>query len=220
MPALLSRELWFPEPETAASDGDFAGLVALGGDLSVERLLLGYRKGIFPWSVNPITWWSPDPRGVIPLTHEDWPRSLRKLIRQQPFKITYDRVFVEVVRQCAGQPRPGGWISPEFISAFTEMHRRGHAHSIECWQNGELVGGIYGVAIGGLFAGESMFYRASNASKVALVHLVGHLRERGFTLFDTQMVTETTESLGAIELPRDDYLRALAKAMEQEVTFT
>lgn len=219
MPALLGRELWFPPAESAPTDGDFAGLVAIGGDLSVERLLLAYRSGIFPWSVNPITWWSPSPRGIIPLDHDDWPRSLRKLIRQQPFEITRNQAFTEVVCQCAEQPRPGAWISPEFISAYTELHKAGHAHSLECWKDGQLVGGIYGVAVGGLFAGESMFHRHSNASKVALFHLLGHLRARGFQLFDTQMTTETTEKLGAIEIPRAEYLRRMAEVVARAVSF-
>lgn len=220
LPVVLRQELWFPKAETAVTDGDFAGLVALGGDLTVERLQLAYRSGIFPWSVDPITWWSPDPRGIIPLDHDEWPRSLRKLIRRQPFEITMDSAFTEVMIQCASMPRPGAWISSKFIAAFTQMHRSGHAHSVECWQNGELVGGVYGVALGGLFAGESMFHHVSNASKVSLFHLVAHLRERGFLLFDTQMVTETTERVGAIEIPRSEYLKHLRTAIAAPVTFS
>lgn len=219
-PALLGRDLWFPDPNTAATDGDFDGLVAIGGDLSHERLELAYRSGIFPWSVNPITWWSPNPRGVIPFDHDQWPRSLRKLIKRHPFQVSIDAAFEEVIRNCAEAPRPGCWITPEFIAAYTALHKAGIAHSLECWQNNELVGGIYGVAIGGLFTGESMFHRVSNASKVALFMLLQYLRGRGFTLFDTQMVTDTTSRLGAIEVSRDDYLKALEYAVNQDVTFS
>jgi len=216
---VLGRTTPFPPADSAPTTGAFAGLVAIGGDLSVERLLQAYRRGIFPWSVNPITWWSPDPRGIIPIDHDRWPRSLRKLIRREPFKITRNRAFTEVMIQCAEQPRPGAWINPEFIAAYTALHRAGHAHSLECWEDGELVGGIYGVAVGGMFAGESMFHRRSNASKVALYHLLRHLRERGFVLFDTQMTTPTTERLGAIQIPRSDYLQRLAEALKKEVSF-
>lgn len=219
MPPLLSRELWFPDPATAVTDGDLAGLVAFGGDLSVERLLLGYRSGIFPWSVDPVTWWSPDPRGIIPIRHDAWPRSLRKLIRKEPFRVTFDTAFQQVIEGCADAPRPGAWISDEFVETYTRLHEAGHAHSVECWQGEELAGGVYGVAIGGLFAGESMFHRRPNASKVALFHLLGHLRERGFTLFDTQMVTETTRRLGAIEIPRKKYLALLAEAVAADCRF-
>ena len=219
-PALIGRELWFPDPNTAATDGDFDGLVAIGGDLSCERLKLAYRSGIFPWSVNPITWWSPNPRGIIPIEHDQWPRSLRKLVRKELFRISIDTAFEEVIRNCADSKRPGCWITPEFIAAYTALHRAGIAHSLECWQDNELVGGIYGVAIGGLFTGESMFHKASNASKIALVMLLKYLRGRGFTLFDTQMVTDTTAKLGAVEISREDYLRALDFAVKQKVSFS
>lgn len=219
MPPLLSRELWFPDPATAVVGGDLDGLVALGGDLSVERLLLAYRSGIFPWSVDPVTWWSPDPRGIIPLGHDDWPRSLRKLIRKEPFRITFNQAFTEVMEGCAEAPRPGAWIGPEFVTAYTRLHEAGYAHSAECWSGDELVGGVYGVAIGGFFAGESMFHHQPNASKIALFHLVQRLRERGFRLFDTQMVTETTERLGAIEIPRAKYLAHLQRAIPLDCRF-
>jgi leucyl/phenylalanyl-tRNA--protein transferase len=219
MPPLLSKELWFPDPATAVTDGDLAGLVAFGGDLSVERLLLAYRSGIFPWAVDPVTWWSPDPRGIIPIGHDDWPRSLRKLLRKEPFRVTFDTAFQQVIEGCADAPRPGGWISDEFVETYTRLHEAGHAHSVECWQGDKLAGGVYGVAIGGLFAGESMFHRRPNASKVALFHLLGHLRERGFTLFDTQMVTGTTRRLGAIEIRRRKYLALLAKAVAADCRF-
>lgn len=219
MPPLLSRNLWFPDPRTAVAEGDLAGLVAFGGDLSVERLALAYRSGIFPWSVEPVTWWSPDPRGIIPLTHDNWPRSLMKLLRKRPFRVTCDTAFCDVIKGCANAPRPGGWIGPEFITAYTRLHEAGLAHSVECWEADQLVGGIYGVAVGGLFAGESMFHTRPNASKVALYHLIAHLRTQGFSLFDTQMVTETTERLGAIEIPRRRYLQLLKTALGQDCRF-
>jgi leucyl/phenylalanyl-tRNA--protein transferase len=217
MVALLTNHLRFPDPRHS----DEEGLVAVGGDLSAPRLLLAYRSGIFPWSVNPLTWWSPDPRGIFELDRVRVSRSLEKVLRKQKFEITRDQAFREVIQACAA-PAPGRrrtWISPEFIEAYTELHARGHAHSVECWFEGKLAGGIYGVAVGGLFAGESMFYRVSNASKVALVNLVRHLRERGFLLFDVQMVTPLTEQLGAVEIRRDEYLARLRNALEVQVTF-
>jgi leucyl/phenylalanyl-tRNA---protein transferase len=217
MPASLSQRLWFP----AANTADAEGLVAVGGDLSPERLLLAYRNGMFPWSVNPITWWSPDPRAVISLADFHIPTSLAKLIRRCPFEVTLNRAFREVMTACAapGPKRRGGWITPEFIAAYTWLHELGHAHSVECWQDGQLVGGIYGVAVGGLFAGESMFHRADNASKIALWRLLVQLMDRDFTLFDIQMVTAATRPFGAREISRADYLARLARAVELKCAF-
>ena len=214
---MLDHQLCFPDPRTA--DGD--GPVALGGDLSTSRLQLAYRSGIFPWTVNPITWWSPDPRGIFVLEEFHVPRSLSKFIRKQPFEITHDRAFRHVMEACAAPTpgRKGGWITPEFIEAYTHLHEQGGAHSVECWRGSELVGGIYGVSLGGLFAGESMFHRATNASKVALCHLVGHLRARGFALFDIQMITPATRQLGAMEIPREEYLKRLAVAVQLNCVF-
>ena len=143
-------------------------------------------------------------------------------MRRKPFAVTMDQAFSEVMRACAepGQGRGGSsWITPEFIDAYTELHRGGHAHSVECWKDNRLVGGIYGVTVGGLFAGESMFHRESNASKVALAHLHAHLKSRGFALFDVQMVTPATEVLGAVRIPRSEYLQRLALATGQATTF-
>jgi leucyl/phenylalanyl-tRNA---protein transferase len=215
--AVLDRKLRFPDPRRANPDG----LVAIGGDLSVPRLLLAYQAGIFPWTVDPITWWSPDPRGVIEFDQFHVPRSLRKFIAKDFFKITRDQAFREVMEHCAA-PAPGRrqtWISPEFIAAYTRLHEQGHAHSLECWRGDDLVGGIYGVAVGGCFAGESMFHRANNASKVALYHLVHHLRERGFGLLDIQMLTTVTRQLGARLIPREEYLRRLAKAVKLSAAY-
>lgn len=217
MLTLLDKRLRFPDPLWA----DKEGLVAIGGDMSVPRLLLAYRSGIFPWTVNPITWWSPDPRAIFELDRFHVPRSLAKFIRKQPFEITIDRAFRQVMKACAA-PAPGRrdtWITSEFIEAYTQLHKQGHAHSVECWREGKLVGGIYGVTIGGFFAGESMFHCATNASKVALCHLVAHLRKRKFALFDIQMVTPATRLLGAVEISRDEYLKRLAAAVRLPCEF-
>jgi leucyl/phenylalanyl-tRNA---protein transferase len=155
---------------------------------------------------------SPDPRGVFPLDAFHVSRSFRRTLAQAPFEVTVNRAFRDVMTGCATARRHGNWISPAFIDAYTRLHEAGHAHSVECWQDGELAGGIYGVAVGGLFAGESMFHRINDASKVALFHLVQHLRERGFVLFDIQMLTPITRQLGAVEISREDYLGRLASA--------
>ncbi len=217
MPNLLNRGLHFPEPATANPDG----LVAIGGDLSVPRLLLAYRNGIFPWTVKPITWWSPDPRAIFELDRFHLSHSLARIVRKGVFEITIDHAFREVMAGCAA-PAPGRrstWITREFLDAYTELHQQGYAHSLECWQSGELVGGIYGVAIGGFFAGESMFHRASNASKLALYHLIEHLRRRDFILFDIQMLTPITSRLGAIQIPRTEYLERLTPAVQKRCSF-
>jgi len=217
MPILLDQLLAFPSPHLASAEG----LVAIGGDLSVPRLLLAYRSGIFPWTVKPITWWSPDPRAIFELDKFHVSRSLAKIIRKGTFQITIDRAFRQVMEECAaaGPGRRTTWITREFLEAYTQLYKQGHAHSLECWQEGKLVGGIYGVAIGGLFAGESMFHRASNASKIALYHLVEHLRQRNFALFDIQMLTPITTSLGAIQIPRTEYLNRLALAVDKRCSF-
>ena len=217
MPAMLDQRLWFPDANAADADG----LLAVGGDLSLERLRLAYRSGIFPWSVNPISWWSPNPRGVMPLENFHIAASLGKFLQRCPFETTVDKAFRDVMTACAapGPKRRGVWISPEFIAAYTRLHELGHAHSVECWQAGKMVGGIYGVNVGGLFAGESMFHRADNASRVALVKLTEHLREKKFAVFDIQMVTPATKPFGAKEISRAEYLARLAKAVELECTF-
>jgi leucyl/phenylalanyl-tRNA---protein transferase len=217
MPEILDQRLRFPDPRTA----DGKGLVAIGGDLSAARLRLGYRRGMFPWTVNPVTWWSPDPRAIFELEQFHVPHRLAKFIRKQPFEITRDCAFRQVMQGCA-VPAPGRgqtWVMPEFVEAYTCLHEQGDAHSVECWRAGELVGGIYGVSFGGFFAGESMFHRATNASKVALCHLVGHLRARGFVLFDVQMITPATRQLGAVEIPRETYLMRLKAAVQMNCPF-
>ena len=210
--AVLNRALHFPEANLANAEG----LVAIGGDLSAERLLLAYRSGVFPWTVNPISWWSPDPRAILELNRLHVSESLKKILHKKPFEVTVDRAFRPVIEHCAA-PMPGRsetWITAEFIEAYARLHEQGHAHSVECWQDRKLAGGIYGVAIGGFFAGESMFHLASNASKVALYHLVQHLREREFTLFDIQMLTPVTKQMGGTLIPRRQYLERLSAAVQ------
>jgi leucyl/phenylalanyl-tRNA--protein transferase len=215
--AVLDRRLRFPHASLANSEG----LVAIGGDLSVPRLLLAYRSGIFPWSADPLSWWSPDPRAIFEFDRFYVSRSLYKILRQGVFQVTHDRAFRRVLEGCAApaRKRETTWISRDFIDAYVQLHEEGHAHSVECWQGGELAGGIYGVAIGGFFAGESMFHRVSNASKVALFHLYEHLQGRGFALFDIQMLTPITTQLGGRLIPRQEYLERLAGATGKRCSF-
>lgn len=214
---VLTQALNFPDPHLANSKG----LVAIGGDLSVDRLLTAYRAGIFPWTISPISWWSPDPRAILELDKLRVSESLRKILRKRMFEVTIDRAFPRVIASCAARApgRPETWITAEFIEAYTRLHERGYAHSLECWREGELAGGIYGVAIGGFFAGESMFHRASNASKVALYHLVEHLRKRNFRLLDIQMLTPVTRQMGGVTIPRQEYLRRLGEALKAGCEF-
>jgi leucyl/phenylalanyl-tRNA--protein transferase len=212
------RQPAFPDPRSANEDG----LVAVGGEMSIEWLLTAYRAGIFPWTVNPVTWWSPDPRGIFELDKFHISHSLEKVLRRGTFETTFDSAFREVIAACAapGPGRRGMWITPEFIEAYTRLHEAGHAHSIECWKDGELAGGVYGVTLGGLFAGESMFHRADNASKVALFHLVEHLRARDFSLFDIQMITPITRQLGAVAISREEYLKQLQISIAKDCSFS
>ena len=214
----LDERPLFPDPRLAEA----SGLIAVGGDLSVPRLLAAYRAGIFPWTANPITWWSPNPRGILEINDLHVSRSLQRVLRRGSFQVTFDHDFPAVIAGCAQAPREEGstWISPGFRKAYLALHQAGVAHSVEVWNGTNLVGGVSGVSIGGFFAGESMFHRESDASKVGLVRLVEHLRTRGFVLFDTQMVTPVTASLGARELPREAYLARLQEAVELPVRFT
>ncbi len=217
MNILRPDNLAFPNLQTANREG----LLALGGDLSVPRLLLAYRSGIFPWTDEPLTWWSPDPRAIFEIGAFRPQKRLQAKLRQRPFDLTIDRDFRAVIHACA-EPAPGRestWISPRFIEAYLELHREGHAHSVEVWQEGRLAGGIYGVAIHGFFAGESMFHRVTDASKIALCHLMDHLRARNFELFDTQVLSPLTARLGAVEIRRRDYLERLASALRNPTRF-
>ena len=206
----------FPDPR----DADEQGLVAVGGDLSPERLLAAYRAGIFPWydDASPILWWSPDPRAIFEMDGLHVPRRLARTVRAGRFGVSFDAAFAAVMAGCADRDE-GTWITAEMRAAYEELHRLGHAHSVEVWRGEELGGGVYGVTVGGLFAGESMFSRERDGSKVALVHLVEHLRARGFTLFDIQFVTDHTASLGAVEVPRAVYLARLREAVGREAHF-
>jgi leucyl/phenylalanyl-tRNA--protein transferase len=198
-------------PELADRDG----LVGVGGDLSPATLLRAYSEGVFPWfnDGDPILWWSPDPRGVMELDGLHVPRRLARTIRGGKFRITVDHCFERVMRACGDTRIEGTWVTEDMVAAYTELHRRGYAHSLEVWAGDDLAGGIYGVAVGGLFAGESMFHTVTDASKVALVALVEHLRERGYVLFDVQMKTEHTGRLGVVEIPRAEYLWRLRAAV-------
>ena len=190
---------------------DEHGVVGLGADLEPATLLAAYRSGLFPMRLGdhgPLAWWSPDPRGVVPL---DGVRVSRSLCRsRRRFEVRVDTAFVEVMRGCADPDRPNGWIDEPFVDAYTALHRLGHAHSVEVWHDGELAGGLYGVRIAGFFAGESMFHRVRDASKVALWATTDLLRLDGATLFDVQWNTDHLRSMGAIDVPRDEYLRRLA----------
>jgi leucyl/phenylalanyl-tRNA--protein transferase len=215
--AILDSRLAFPNPRQA----DSQGLVAIGGDLSVARLLLAYGSGIFPWTDSPVTWWSPDPRAILEWDRFHVSKSLARTLRKGAFRTTTDQAFRQVMENCAalGPGRGETWISSKFLEAYTRLHEQGHAHSVECWQNDKLVGGIYGVAIGGFFAGESMFHRVNDASKIALFYLIEHLQQRAFTLFDIQVLTPITTKLGGIAIPREEYLKRLTTAVAKPCLF-
>jgi len=203
----------FPAPESALAAPN--GLLAFGGDLSAPRLLAAYRQGIFPWFGvgEPILWWSPDPRCVMHTERLRINRSLRRQLAGRHWRLSVDHAFARVIRACAA-PRhddSATWITPDMIDAYVRLHALGHAHSVEVWDGGELAGGIYGVAVGRLFCGESMFSAQSGGSKLALVGLAQLLRGMGFPLIDTQVANAHTLSLGAIEMPRADYLREVAR---------
>ena len=210
----------FPPASMAETDPD--GLLAIGGDLSETRLLNAYRAGIFPWfSENqPLLWWSPDPRTLLFPDRLHVSRSLRKTLRRKVFDVTFDTAFEQVIRHCAVIPRAGQngtWITNEMLKAYSSLHRQGHAHSVEVWHGGELAGGLYGVAIGAAFYGESMFSRRRDASKIALVKLVDKLAAAGFLFVDCQVVTGHLLSLGAETVDRTTFLRINSQAVETAV---
>lgn len=214
-PVLLpGGPLVFPDP----SEADREGLLAIGGDLSVERLLLAYERGIFPWygAGLPPLWWSPDPRAVMTPERLHVARSLRRFLRHGDFTLSWNRAFRSVMLACADREE-GTWILPEMIEAYSALHALGHAHSLEVWADGELVGGLYGVQRGALFAAESMFHRRTNASKVALVTAVRSLFRAGIRLFEVQFVTEHLASLGAFSVPRAAYLELLTGCVHRAV---
>ncbi len=214
---LKRDDLSFPPLETALREPN--GLLSAGGDLRPERLLAAYRHGCFPWyqEGQPLLWWSPDPRTVLFPDELHVSRSLRKRMRHGDYRVTFDKAFAEVIQGCAG-PRSyadGTWITTPMQDAYVRLHEMGVAHSVEVWQQGQLVGGLYGIAMGELFFGESMFSRATDASKVGFVTLVERLREWGFALIDCQMPTRHLESFGARSIPRAAFAEALAMHLDR-----
>jgi leucyl/phenylalanyl-tRNA---protein transferase len=210
----LVDDLVFPPPDYA----DPSGLIAVGGDLSSERLLEAYRVGIFPWysEDQPILWWSPDPRFILEPDEFKVSHSLKKTLQRKCFQVTFDRVFEEVIAACATVPREGQrgtWITPEMHDAYIKLHGLGYAHSVETWFGDKLVGGLYGVSLGKAFFGESMFHHKADASKVALAMLVEKLKSWSFHFIDSQMTTEHMISLGAKEIPRRIFLKRLQSAL-------
>lgn len=213
----IRHELSFPPVESAAPDG----LLAYGGDLSPDRLLLAYRSGIFPWysASDPILWWSPDPRLVLFVDEFILRKSLKK--RMKHFEIRYDTAFKQVMHECGSIPREGqkgSWIIPEMIEAYTILFDRGYAHSIEAWQDGKLVGGLYGVVIGRVFFGESMFSKVRDASKAAFATLVDRLKAEGFEMIDCQVASPHLISLGAREISRTEFLDHLKNKVDEDFT--
>lgn len=209
----IGRALAFPPPDKAED-----GLLAVGGDLSPARLLLAYRSGIFPWYDEdlPILWHSPDPRCVLVLERIHVGRTLRRFLAQRPYEVRFDTAFEKVIRACKSTPRPGQdgtWITGDMERAYVRLHRMGYAHSAEAWQGDELVGGVYGVALGRMFFGESMFSWEANASKVALVGLARILAVWGFPVIDAQVATPQTLALGAEEWPRERFLETLREEL-------
>jgi len=204
---VLTDELWFPPVEQSAADG----LLAIGGDLSTERLLLAYRSGIFPWynDDEPPLWWSPDPRFVLFPEELYVSKSMQQLLNRRSFKITMNKALTEVIRHCGRQKRKGQngtWITAEIEEAYNELHQLGYAVSVEAWKDNELVGGLYGIRMGKLFFGESMFARVSNASKYAFIAFVQQLQKEGVVLIDCQVYTEHLESLGAGMIDRNEFI--------------
>lgn len=207
---ITKSNLWFPNVEESSEEG----IVAIGGDLSVERLILAYSKGIFPWysDESPILWWSPDPRFVLFPSQLKISKSMRPLFNQNKFRVTFDQNFVEVIKNCQNisrEDQPGTWITADMMKAYIKLHKKGYAHSVEVWQGKELVGGLYGVSLGKVFFGESMFAKVSNASKFGFITLVKHLKQKGFLLIDCQQETKHLESLGAAAIKRKDFIEFL-----------
>lgn len=212
----LSEEIVFPDPSLSRRDG----LLAVGGDLSPERLVLAYSNGIFPWysEGEPIYWWSPRVRPVVAPANVQVGRSLRKVLGKRPYEIRVDTSFREVIEACAHTPRanqPGTWITDEMVEAYVRLHELGIAHSAEAWADGELVGGLYGIALGGAFFGESMFAKHPDASKVAFVVLCRQLARWGFELIDSQITNEHTRRFGTVEISRRSFLAAVRELVRR-----
>jgi leucyl/phenylalanyl-tRNA---protein transferase len=215
--AVLAHDTPFPPAETALIEPN--GLLAIGGDLNTERLLSAYSLGIFPWfsEGQPILWWSPDPRMVLYPDELKISRSMRKRLKQKDYEVQFNTAFRQVMQACGNASRPeqdSTWITESMIDAYGKLHDAGHAISAETWIDGKLVGGLYGVMIGKMFYGESMFHEVSDASKIAFIHLVQFLKTQGFGLIDCQMKTSHLASLGAREIPRKEFLQQLAKLVQ------
>ncbi|WP_375057717.1 leucyl/phenylalanyl-tRNA--protein transferase [Zobellella sp. DQSA1] len=217
MLTLLDDRLWFPDPELALEEPN--GLLAIGGDLSPKRLLLAYRMGIFPWfdQSQPLLWWSPDPRAVLEPTRLHVSRSLAKLARRGPYRLTINIAFEQVIRHCRQlrERHEGTWITPGIEQAYCRLHHQGQAHSIEVWQDEQLVAGLYGIGIGKLFCGESMFHRVDNGSKLAMLGLCRHFSRHGGALVDCQLPNSHLLSLGVITWPRLRFLHKLKELQQQ-----
>lgn len=214
---LLNDNLVFPHPASAEP----SGLLAVGGDLSVERLLLAYKSGIFPWysEGDPILWFSPDPRMVLFPDNLYVTKGLKKIIKSGKYDVRFDTCFGDVIKKCSSQPRNGQdntWITAEMIDAYVELHNQGYAHSVEVFHNDSLVGGLYGVSIGGTFFGESMFHELSNVSKIALYSLVERTRLWGFEFIDSQVPNDHMKSMGCKEIPRSEFLELLERALDKK----
>lgn len=216
---LSEKDFSFPHPELANEDG----ILAIGGDLSIERLLLAYNNGLFPWynPGDPILWWSPDPRFVLFPEELKIAKSMRSYFNQKKFTVTFDRDFETVIRNCKSQVRKGQsgdtWISEDMVKAYCNLHRAGYAHSVEVWKESILVGGLYGVSLGKIFFGESMFSKVSNASKFGFITLVQYLINKGYTLIDCQQETEHLKSLGGRNISRAEFLERIVEN-QQELT--
>lgn len=216
----LSDQLIFPPPAYAEPDG----LLAVGGDLEPERLLLAYQTGIFPWFSpgDPVLWWSPDPRFVMRPQDIKVSKSMKQVLNRGTFRITFNQAFEQVISNCktiSRDDQPGTWITNDMKRAYSRLHELGYAHSVEAWQNNELVGGLYGVSLGGAFFGESMFSLVSNASKAAFITLAKHLESLNFSLIDCQVYTAHLESLGAKQMERDQFLTILDDEMDRPDLF-
>jgi len=211
--------LAFPPLKNALKEPN--GLLAIGGDLSVKRLQSAYRSGIFPWYSDgePIMWWSPEPRGIIHIDHLRINRTLRKVINQQKFKVTLNKAFDRVINYCADAPfrKEETWIVDDMLNAYQNLHKHGIAHSIEVWMDDELAGGLYGVAINGYFSGESMFYRQSNASKIAMTYLHQLLKSQNIPFIDCQMLNPFLQDMGCVEVPRANYMALQKEALAIEL---
>jgi leucyl/phenylalanyl-tRNA--protein transferase len=208
---MLKTDLWFPDVEESTEEG----IVAVGGDLSVERLILAYSKGIFPWyssDKSPILWWSPDPRFVLFPENLIVSKSMRPYFNQNKFQVTWDQNFEDVIINCQKidrEDQPGTWITSKMLASYIQLHKKGYAHSVEVWLGNELVGGLYGISLGKVFFGESMFAKVSNASKFGFISLVKQLKQKGFLLIDCQQETKHLESLGAAAIKRKDFIEFL-----------